>query len=184
MTSNEHKFNEAREIFKKHGMKLERLPLGYKEIQADALEEVVKYALKNTDRRRIFIEDAGLFIRALNGFPGVYSKYVENTIGNEGILRLMKDVKDRRAVFKSVVGYKNEEIKIFEGTVKGTIAHGIRGEKGFGYDPIFVPEGFNKTFAEDIKLKMEISHRKRALEKFVAYLGGIENAECTFKKEK
>jgi|Deesub1362A_J573_1020465.scaffolds.fasta_scaffold00023_167 XTP/dITP diphosphohydrolase len=172
VTTNKNKFIEAKEIFNNFGLNLEILNIEYKEIQATTLEEVVVEALNNIREKNIFIEDAGLFINSLKGFPGVYSRYVEDTIGNQGILKLMKDVKDRDAVFKSVVGYKNREIKIFVGEVEGTIAQEIRGEGGFGYDPIFLPKGFNKTFAEDIHLKMKISHRKRALEKLAKYLGG------------
>jgi XTP/dITP diphosphohydrolase len=172
LTTNEHKFKEAREIFGRYGLSIERLSRPYREIQGQNLKEVVIEALKSVDERRVFVEDAGLFIKALKGFPGVYSRYVEDTIGNEGILRLMRDIKDRRAVFRSVVGYKDEEIKVFEGKVEGTIAYEIRGRGGFGYDPIFLPKGFNKTFAEDIELKMKISHRRRAMEKLAKYLGG------------
>jgi len=151
---------------------LKRIPGAYKEIQADSLEEVVKDALNtiNSIDNGVFIEDAGLFIKALNGFPGVYSSYIENTIGNDGILKLMKDVNDRKAVFKSVIGFKGSDIKIFEGEVKGEIALESRGTKGFGYDPIFIPEGHKKTFAEDFELKSRISHRKRALEKLARFI--------------
>ncbi len=171
-TSNPHKFNEAREIFKSCGMELKRISGAYKEIQADSLEEVVKDALNTIDSvdNGVFIEDAGLFIKALNGFPGVYSSYIEDTIGNDGILKLMKDVDERKAIFKSVVGFKSSDIKIFKGEVKGEIALEFRGRKGFGYDPIFIPEGHKKTFGEDFELKSKISHRKRALEKLAKFI--------------
>jgi XTP/dITP diphosphohydrolase len=172
VTTNVHKFKEVKEILGKFGISVEMLNWEYREIQAKTLEEVVTEALKNIEEDGVFIEDAGLFIRGLKGFPGVYSRYVEDTIGNEGILKLMLDVKDRSAVFRSVVGYKEKDIKIFEGEVEGTIASEIRGEGGFGYDPIFIPKGFNKTFAEDITLKMKLSHRRQAIEKLARYLGG------------
>jgi len=170
ITSNDNKFREAKEIFSGHGISIEQMSRPYKEIQADTLEEVVREALENIDEEEVFIEDAGLFIEALGGFPGVYSKYVKDTIGNEAILKLLSDVKERGAVFQSVVGYKGKNIKVFEGKVEGKIAEEQRGKKGFGYDPIFIPKGFNKTFAEDISLKMRLSHRKQAMEKLAKYL--------------
>ncbi len=169
-TSNRHKYLEAKEIFRKNGLKLGRISRDYTEIQADTLEEVVKEALEHINRKKVFIEDSGIFIKALNGFPGVYSRYVEDTIGNRGILRLMWDVKNRGAVFRSVVGYKDSGIKLFKGEVYGSIALEERGTKGFGYDPIFVPKDYNKTFAEDYRLKQKISHRRKAIEKLVHWL--------------
>jgi len=170
ITSNMHKYLETRKIFRSHRLELGRISKNYTEIQADALEEVVKEALKRIKRKKVFIEDAGIFIKALKGFPGVYSRYIEDTIGNHGILRLMRDVKERSAVFKSVVGYRDAEIKLFNGEVFGSIAFEERGSRGFGYDPIFVPKGYNKTFAEDYELKQRISHRKKAVEKLVKYI--------------
>ncbi len=170
MTSNRHKYLEARGIFKKHRLELRRISKKYIEIQANTLEEVVKEALEHINGKKVFIEDSGIFIKTLNGFPGVYSKYVENTIGNHGILGLMRDVKNRSAVFRSVVGYKDCGIKLFKGEVLGSIALEERGTQGFGYDPVFVPKGYNKTFAEDYTLKQRISHRRKAVGKLAKWL--------------
>jgi XTP/dITP diphosphohydrolase len=143
----------------------------YREVQAETLEEVVKEALTEIPGDNFFIEDAGLFIPALNGFPGVYSAYVFKTIGNEGILRLLKGADNREASFRSVVGLKlRGEVKLFTGEVRGRIALEAKGSEGFGYDPIFIPEGYDRTFAEDTRLKQRVSHRRRALEKLAAYL--------------
>ncbi len=172
ITSNEGKAREAQEILSEYEIPVEQVIRPYKEIQADTLEEVVKDALGGIEEDDIFIEDSGLFVNDLGGFPGVYSRYVEDTMGNGAILKLLSDVKQRGAVFKSVVGYKDGNIRIFEGKVEGKIALEERGKSGFGYDPIFVPKGFNKTFAEDITLKMRMSHRKQAIEKLAKYLAG------------
>jgi XTP/dITP diphosphohydrolase len=172
ITRNANKFKEAKEIFGRHGIEIGMLSKEYVEVQAKSLGKVVIKALQSIEEKEIFIEDAGLFIKFLKGFPGVYSKYVEETIGNEGILRLMGETEERNAVFISVVGFKDKysRIKTFKGKVEGRISRTIRGKGGFGFDPIFIPKGFNKTFAEDIGLKMEISHRKRAMEKLARYL--------------
>lgn len=171
-TTNPNKFREAEAILSSYNVQVARLPEAYKEVQADTLEEVAQEALQGL-KPGTFIEDAGLFIDALKGFPGVYSSYAQRTIGNKGILRLLEGMEDRGAAFESVVGLVTEGgQKIFKGRVRGSISQEAKGEGGFGYDPIFTPAGHNKTFAEDARLKNEISHRKLALERLADYLGG------------
>ena len=126
ITGNEHKVIEAENIFKDYGIELEHIDLGYEEPQG-TLEEVAlsgaKYASRKLDKP-VIVEDAGLFIRALNGFPGTYSHFVQDTIGNQGILKLLADSDDRYAEFRSVIGYcaPNSEPKTFLGKVEGEIA--------------------------------------------------------------
>jgi XTP/dITP diphosphohydrolase len=173
ITSNPHKFKEMKEFFSANGLELEWINKKLPELQADTLDEVVKYALSNYDDENVFVEDAGFFIDALGGFPGVYSRYVFDTIGNRGILRLLDVVENRQARFVAVIGYRDSrggDIKLFKGEVKGSVSKALKGKKGFGYDPIFVPEGFKKAFGEDKALKSRISHRKKAAEGFIQYL--------------
>ncbi|MEE8167975.1 MAG: XTP/dITP diphosphatase [Candidatus Hydrothermarchaeales archaeon] len=169
-TTNRHKFAEAQEILGGRGIEIERIPKEYREVQAARLEEVALQALGEIERKGVFIEDSGLFVKALKGFPGVYSSNTLETIGVDGILKLMQGVDNRNAEFVSIIGLKTEEVKLFKGIVKGSISLATRGNSGFGYDPIFVPEGYERTFAEDIKLKNEISHRRRALDKLANYI--------------
>lgn len=169
MTSNENKVQEARDILGAKGIDVDWLPEAYTEVQADTLEEVVTEALRIIPHDGAFIEDSGLFIDALGGFPGVFSAYVFKTIGSGGILKLMEGVQDRSARFVSVVGVKGLQ-KVFKGEVRGNIAYSLKGESGFGYDPIFIPEGRLKTFAEDLDYKNQVSHRKGALERLAEYL--------------
>ncbi len=122
------------------------------------------------------VEDSGLYIRALNGFPGPYSSYVYKTIGYFGILKLMEDVTDRGAHFKSVVAFYDGNIyKIFIGTVYGEIINDARGYYGFGFDPIFKPEGSTrKTFAEmSLKEKCMYSHRAKSITKFCIWFNKL-----------
>ncbi len=170
-TTNRHKFDEAKEILAGYGIEVEHIPTGYTEIQAPRPEEVVEEALRGIQRGNVFVEDSGLFVKKLRGFPGVYSAHTLEAIGLGGVLKLMEGIEDRRAEFVSVIGLNAGGVKIFKGAVRGSISLEARGEAGFGYDPIFVPEGSEKTFAEDIKLKKEISHRRRALEKLAKYVG-------------
>ncbi len=163
VTGNKGKFIEANAIFSD----LLQCNIGYTEIQADTLEEVATFGVIEVERKLkkpFMLEDAGLFVNALKGFPGVYSAYVQKTIGNLGILRLMEHVEDRRAYFKSVVAYSEpgKEPVFFTGKVHGEIGSEARGEIGFGYDPIFYFE--EKSLAEmTISEKNMISHRAKSL---------------------
>jgi XTP/dITP diphosphohydrolase len=120
------------------------------------------------------IEDAGLFVQTLSDFPGVYSKFVFSTIGCEGVMRLLEGKGDRSAYFEAVIAYceKGGNPSIFKGRVDGEIANEPKGENGFGYDPIFVPTGEARTFAEmEVEEKNQHSHRARALSKLADFLG-------------
>ena len=163
VTSNKGKFAEAREIFED----LVQKNIGYPELQANTLEEVVAFGLVDVTARLkvpVIIEDAGLFIEGLKGFPGVYSAYVQKTLGNPGILKLMEGVEDRRAYFASIVGYAEPGMEpvTFRGEVWGTIGFEARGAMGFGYDPIFYLG--DKSLAQvETEEKNKMSHRGRSM---------------------
>ncbi len=163
VTSNKGKYAEAQAIFGD----IEQRDIGYAEIQADTLEEVALYGMKEVAARLqgpVMLEDAGLFVEALQGFPGVYSAYVQKTIGNAGILRLMGARENRSAYFKSVVAYTEPgmETIMFSGEVHGHIGFEARGNKGFGYDPIFYVG--DMSLAEmDLEKKNQISHRAKSM---------------------
>lgn len=175
VTHNKHKYLEYRERFEKYSIELEWQNMEYPEIQAETLEYIVKFSieqLKNQVKPPFFIEDAGLFIDALNGFPGPYSSYVYDKIGNSGILKLMENIDNRRAVFYAVIGYFDGlKIHTFKGEVIGEITLDIRGNNGFGYDPIFRPLSSEKTFGEmEISEKNKYSHRSRAFNLFIEFI--------------
>lgn len=170
-TGNRHKFKEASELASKYGLELEMRDVNYEEIQADELEEIARHGAEKACAllgRPCFVEDAGLFVRALSDFPGPYSSYVFRTIGNEGLLKLMAGVSDRRAEFRSVVAYCEPSSRpvSFEGKVRGIVTLEARGSRGFGFDPIFAPRGASgRTFAEmAIGEKNKFSHRAKAIE--------------------
>ncbi len=174
VTSNPGKLEEAREYLAPLGIEVYQLKVDYPEIQADSLEEVAEYGVGWLAERiggPFFLDDSGLFIPALNGFPGVYSAYVYRTLGINGILKLMRGIGDRRAYFKSVIAYWDGDIHFFEGRVDGVIIEKPRGSGGFGFDPIFSPTGFDLTFAEMTTVeKNRVSHRGRALRGFATWL--------------
>jgi len=181
VTRNPGKAREFEKIFSERGLRFRVEPMETPEIQSEDLREVAgKSALYAYDvlREPVMVEDAGLFIEALNGFPGPFSSYVYKTIGVEGILKLMRDVEDRRARFISVIAFYSpitEPVKFFTGEVEGYISEEVRGSKGFGFDPIFVPaEGDGRTFGEmEVEEKNRFSHRARAARKFAEWISGI-----------
>lgn len=173
VTSNLHKFKEVSEVAARRGIKIVHHKLHYAEVQADELDEIAQLSVMGVTKllgKPCFVEDAGLFVRALHGFPGPYSNYVFRTLGNNGLLKLMDGEEDRQAEFRSVIGYcePRKKPRIFTGKVVGNIATGPRGTKGFGFDPVFIPrEGDGRTFAEmSAAEKNHFSHRARAVDSF------------------
>ncbi len=179
LTGNKHKLEEVEPIACDFGFKVEMLP-GYKlEIQSDSLVKIAEYAALNAYmklEKPILVEDAGLFIEALNGFPGPYSSYVYRKLGVEGVLKLLEGVRNRHARFESVtvIVYKPCIITA-TGTVHGMITEKPYGNMGFGFDPIFKPVDAEKTFAEmNIHEKNKYSHRARSMRRALQKL-----SECT-----
>lgn len=178
-TNNINKFNEARKVLAEYNIAVAMLRVKALEIQSDNLEEIAKTSVLHSFKKchlPIMVEDAGLFIDALNGFPGPYAAYVYRTIGNRGLLKLMENIGNRRAKFQSVIAYYSSELKSpvrFKGEAKGEITKKERKGKrksGFGFDPIFKPANSNETFAEMTTAeKNKYSHRAQALRKFAEW---------------
>lgn len=128
----------------------------------------------------VFADDTGLEIDALKGRPGVntahYSGSRDSEKNMDKVLKEMGDTKNRSARFRTVIAFvKGGKSDLFEGKVEGSIALRPSGDKGFGYDPIFIPEGQARTFAEmTMEEKSQQNHRVRALRKFIAYLSGLQ----------
>ncbi len=175
MTTNEGKFREVSHMLNDAGFECEMLDIDYPEVQSDTLEEVVKSAmatLAGSIEGDFLIDDSGLFIHSLGGFPGTYSSYVYHTIGLDGILKILAGSEDREAEFRCAFGLQwKGHVKLFAGAVEGSIVHEKKGESGFGYDPIFLPTGHEETFAEmSTEEKNKLSHRGKALEKVLEFL--------------
>lgn len=173
VTSNEGKYKEYKRKFSGY-TEVEMLDIGYPEIQTDSLEEVVEFGLEQLEEYKpVLIDDSGLFIDHLQGFPGVYSAYVMDTIGCEGILKLMDNVEDREAEFLCIIGLidENGDRFIFKGRSRGTITEEQKGEGGFGYDPIFKPYGEERTFAQmSTSEKNSYSHRGEAVNNLINFI--------------
>ncbi len=174
-TSNRHKVEEIALALAQYGIEVVAVKAEKLEIQSRSLEEIALTAAKNLSEMDapVAVEDAGLFIRALRGFPGPYSHYAYDTIGIPGVLKLLEGVEDRRAVFVSVIAVKTPDgrVEAFRGEVEGIITREPRGTRGFGFDPIFQPLGASKTFAEmTIEEKNAYSHRAKAARALAEWL--------------
>jgi XTP/dITP diphosphohydrolase len=175
ITGNKGKLEEAKNKLSEVNIKVVQKNIGYPEIQADSLEDVASFGAKYIQKKinsSFILEDAGLFIESLNGFPGVYSAYVFYSIGCTGILKLLEEVDTdkRKACFRSVLTYVelNKKPRFFIGECHGKISTIKTGIQGFGYDPIFIPNGKTKTFAQmSINEKNDVSHRGKALKKLL-----------------
>jgi len=182
-TNNENKVSEVKMILneqfqilslKEAGIEID-IPEPYDTLEENAREKAnVIYRLT---RQNCFAEDTGLEVKSLNGEPGVKSaryagdnRSFENNI--DKLLSKLANKEDREAQFRTIICLVfNGGEKIFEGICKGTIIAERKGNSGFGYDPVFVPEGSNKTFGEmTMTEKNFFSHRKKAIEKLTTYL--------------
>ncbi|AZI24289.1 non-canonical purine NTP diphosphatase [Pedobacter sp. G11] len=138
-----------------------------------------KYVVENF-KLDCFADDSGLEVAALNNEPGIYSaRYSGSRDSLENIqlvLQKLEGQNNRKARFKTVISLMlNGENHIFEGVINGKITEGLSGSKGFGYDPIFQPDGYDITFAEmDMSEKNKISHRAIALNKMIEFLNNLQ----------
>lgn len=178
-TNNVNKFNEARKVFADYRIAAGMLRVKTAEIQSENLEQIAKTSATEAFKQcnlPVIVEDAGLFVETLNGFPGPYAAFVYKTIGNKGILMLMGNATNRKAKFQSAIAYCSSGMKnpkCFSGEAIGEITREERRREtasGFGFDPIFKPANSKKTFAEmTIAEKNKHSHRAKALQQFAEW---------------
>jgi len=174
ITSNPGKVAEYQKAFDELGIEMEHYRLPYDEIQTSDLQEVVNKGMDEIIAKGVrdfIVDDTGLFIDSLKGFPGVWSAYAQKTIGNKGILKLMEGVEDRGAEFRCCIGCDIDGRRIVVvGVCRGSITESEKGTDGFGFDPIFSPDG-KLTFAEmSVEDKNLISHRGNAVRLLIEQL--------------
>jgi len=175
VTGNKNKVQEAQEALAGYDIKLEQSEIEKPEIQDDMIENIALSAalqISTKINNCFVVEDDGLFLNELRGFPGPYTSYALKTIGIAGLLRLCSFCSSRRAQFRSALAlYMDGTIKVFTGKVSGTISAVPRGSMGFGFDPVFIPENSDRTFAEmGTEEKSKISHRAIAFRTMANYL--------------
>lgn len=173
VTSNNHKLNEAKtilnefEVFKK--------PLEICEIQGNITEVCQNKSLQAFQKikKACFVEDTSLVFNAWSELPGPYIKPFLENIGPTGLYKMLSEFKNKKATAIATIGFMDKNLKeplLFQGKIAGSIVS-PRGESGFEWDQIFIPEGYKKTFAElGMEIKNQISHRKKALALFRDYL--------------
>ncbi|MEM2224865.1 MAG: XTP/dITP diphosphatase [Candidatus Caldarchaeum sp.] len=175
VTSNKGKAREVEWIFKRNGLPLKVFYSETVEIQSEEISTIAVFRAMQAYtmlRRPVFVEDAGLFINCLGGFPGPFSSYVYRTVGLRNLLKMLEG-EERSAYFKSAVCYYDgmSAPRLFEGVCHGQIASKPSGTKGFGFDPIFIPKGKTKTFAEmSSEEKNAVSHRGVSVNKLCRWL--------------
>lgn len=150
ITGNWAKIASAKQIIEPLGYVIDNIKMETPEIQADDVTEVAKYSAKwacEKLKKAVLKNDSGLFVNCLKGFPGVYTHYADDTIGVEGLLKLMEGVEDRTAYFKESLAYcePGKEPVVFEGITKGRIDVKQSGTYGWSWDFVFIPEGQKKT---------------------------------------
>ncbi|MCA1810624.1 MAG: RdgB/HAM1 family non-canonical purine NTP pyrophosphatase [Halobacteriales archaeon] len=172
VTGNAGKVAELSALLAPLGIQVAADGRGYPEVQAGTLREVTeagaKHLLDSGLRPPFILEDSGLFVAALKGFPGVYSRYALDTLGIAGLLQLLRGVEleTRTAAFQADLAYVDPTgaVHHFAGACRGRIAERPSGSNGFGFDPVFVPEGHPLTFADmDPAEKSRLSHRGQAV---------------------
>ncbi len=176
ISSNQRKIDELK-LLLGNDFEAEVMKFEYPELKLDDPCEISKAAAKMLAERfkkTVLVEDSGFFIDALNGFPGTSTKYIHNRIGNEGFLKLMKSVKNRKCQYKSAIGVcsPGKQPLCFLGTEEGRVAEKIRGTKGWGQDPIFIPKGKNRTYGELGYPEGYHQFRKEVVEKLRAHFSG------------
>jgi XTP/dITP diphosphohydrolase len=170
-SSNSNKFREIEPILSYYGIVSHFVELSIQEIQSESLFRIAKAKSAKAFeylQKPVIIEDDGFYISSLKGFPGQYSSFAFKTLGNQGLLKLMENKRDRKAYFLSVMVYNDgHTIKMFTGKTRGILCR-LATEGGWGFDPIFVPKSSTKTFGElsQLNRKSAFSHRSKSIEKF------------------
>ncbi len=172
ITGNKNKFAEVSAILPN----VEQLDIDLPEIQDIDAKEIIKAKLLealNHKQAEFIVEDTSLYFDCLNGLPGPLIKWFMKTIGNDGLFNIVEKLRNMKAEAKTIIGYakNSDELHYFEGSIKGIIVS-PKGKSSFGWDPIFQPDGFSKSFAElTQEEKNEISMRRIALNKLKKFIG-------------
>jgi XTP/dITP diphosphohydrolase len=173
LSSNARKVAEVRAILDARGIEIVAVDRKLDEIQHEDVDALVRDKCIKAFRligRPVFVEHTGLFIEALNGFPGGLTKLFWDTVGAERVADLFGRNGGSRVLARTRIGYcDGERVHQFEGAVSGVFAPEPRGESS-AWDCVFVPEGFDETFAELGERKNEVSMRRKALDRFAAFL--------------
>lgn len=171
-TSNANKIREIQAVL---GRPVEQVDVDLAEVQALEVEQVIEQKAREAYQklgRPALVEDTGLYIHAWNGLPGAFIRWFLETVGVAGICRMLDGFDDRTATARTCLGmFDGQTVRVFTGQIEGSIAPRPRGERGFGWDVIFIPAGASRTFAEmSAAEKDAISMRRLAVKQLRRYL--------------
>ncbi|MBD3310660.1 non-canonical purine NTP pyrophosphatase [Candidatus Woesearchaeota archaeon] len=176
VTGNRHKFREIKELMDRNRIEIEQIDLDKPEEKSDDIKEIAETAAKRLAdefKKPVMVDDTGIYFTAWNNFPGPHPKFVWNSLGYEGMLKLLEG-KERAAYFMTVAAYcePGKEPVSFEGRCKGRIIDEIRckDKDVQPYERIFVPEGYDKVWAEIPEIKAGLSHRVSAFQQLADHL--------------
>ncbi len=177
VTGNWAKIAQAKNFLEPRGIEVDNVKMETVEIQADSVKEVAAYSSKWASEKlkcNVVKNDTGIVIDALNGFPSAYTHYVQDTIGEDGVLKLLEGVENRKARFIQALAFceYGKEPVVFESVTEGTISKAKQGEYGWCWDFIFIPEGKDKTlacFPDEERLKL---WNDTGYQQLVEYLNG------------
>lgn len=171
VTSNKNKLREINSIL---GTDHKVSTIDIPEIQSLNLDEVISHKAKAAYaiiKKPVLVEDVSLNIKSLKGLPGPFVKFFLVTVGTEGTVKLLGKKPTDTTAIAAVAIFDGKNLKIFKGKVEGTLSKKDRGTNGFGFDKIFIPKGYKKTYAQMTpEQKNKISHRAKALKKLKAFL--------------
>lgn len=174
VSHNEYKLNEAREIIDPALIELKPLKIKIEEIQSEDAESIVTDKVIKAFskvKRPLFVEHTGLYIEDFGNLPGGLTQIVWDSLGADKFCEFFGNRKNTKAIAKTIVGYcDRKSISIFEGSVNGKISPTPRGNRDFQWDCVFIPDGYNETFAELGKKKNDISMRNKAFKIFSEFL--------------
>ena len=175
VTGNWAKLLSVRQFLEPHGIQVDNVKMDTTEIQSDSIEEIAAFSAKEASDKlkcAVLKNDTGFFIEELGGFPGPYTHYADDKLGEDGILKLLEGVENRKACFVQALAYceYGKEPVVFKSITEGTIAKRKSGKYGMRIDPIFIPEGHDKTMAnynDDERFKLWNTNAYDEIAKYV-----------------
>lgn len=175
VTGNTSKILSAKQILEPLGIEVDNIKMETTEIQANTVDEIAKYSAKEASEKlkcTVLKNDTGLFVEALNGFPGPYTHYVDETLGEDGLLKLLEGIENRKACFIEAFAYceYGKEPIVFKSITNGVITKEKSGKYGYSWDFIFIPNGYDKTLANYPDDKRFFMWNTDAYKELVEYL--------------
>lgn len=174
MSGNAHKISEVQRILSPSGVDIVSVSRKIEELQTDDVENLVRDKLRKAFKaigRPLFVEHTGLYLNGLNGLPAGLTEIFWNRLEADRFVKLVEGLDDNKIIAKTILGYcDGRKIHLFEGIVEGTVPSKPQGPRDFQWDCVFIPNGYTETFAQMGTAKDNISMRRKALDKFAAYL--------------